>query len=299
MPGVTAAGFASFLPMSSFRGGIWPVPVKGDANADVGDSQRHTTAAGLRYVTPGFFEAMGTRITRGRNIAATDTRDRPFVAVVSESFGEAVLAESRSDRAALHIRVRRARGRGRGRRRALPRPGAGERAAGVSVIAAGRRRQHRVLRAEVSGHSHARRAVGARAGGSRCDPARRPEAPDYRAADAHDPGGSRNRHAHGAGSSARNLCRHRVRAGRSRHSRPAVVRRVAAHAGDWRAQGTRRAVGRHPVDGGASAACCWPPRASCPASSSRTSPAAAWRRSSPASSLPTRRRSPPPSVSRC
>ena len=33
LPGVTAAGFVSFLPMSSFRGGIWPVAVKGDAEA--------------------------------------------------------------------------------------------------------------------------------------------------------------------------------------------------------------------------------------------------------------------------
>jgi hypothetical protein len=58
MPGVTAAGFASFLPMSSFRGGIWPVLVKGDANAS-SEIRGANNSAGLRYVTPGFFEAMG------------------------------------------------------------------------------------------------------------------------------------------------------------------------------------------------------------------------------------------------
>jgi predicted permease len=83
MPGVVAAGFIGSLPMSSFRGGIWPVTVKGEDSADV---RTVANAAALRYVTPGFFQAMGTPIRRGRDIIAADTRDRPFVAVVSESF---------------------------------------------------------------------------------------------------------------------------------------------------------------------------------------------------------------------
>ena len=83
MPGVVAAGFIGSLPMSSFRGGIWPVTVKGEGSADV---RTAANAAALRYVTPGFFQAMGTPIRRGRDIVAADTRDRPFVAVVSESF---------------------------------------------------------------------------------------------------------------------------------------------------------------------------------------------------------------------
>ena len=45
LPGVTSAGFVSFLPMSSFRGGIWPVAVKGDAEAGRGRSQRNNTVA--------------------------------------------------------------------------------------------------------------------------------------------------------------------------------------------------------------------------------------------------------------
>jgi predicted permease len=85
IPGVTAAGFVSFTPMSSFRGGIWPVSVKGDAEANDG-VRSATNVAAIRYVTPGYFDAMGMRITRGRDISASDTNDRQAVAVVSESF---------------------------------------------------------------------------------------------------------------------------------------------------------------------------------------------------------------------
>jgi putative ABC transport system permease protein len=85
LPGVKSAGFVSYLPISSFRGGIWPVSVKGDAEAGQ-DVRSATNVASIRYVTPGYFEAMATPITRGRDLSRSDTQDRPFVAVVSESF---------------------------------------------------------------------------------------------------------------------------------------------------------------------------------------------------------------------
>jgi predicted permease len=85
MPGVTSAGYVSFLPMSTFRGGIWPVSVKGDAESDA-DIRSANNVAGLRYVTSGFFGAMGIPVVRGRDISVSDTRERQFVAVVSESF---------------------------------------------------------------------------------------------------------------------------------------------------------------------------------------------------------------------
>ena len=85
LPGVTSAGYVSFLPISSFRGGIWPVSVKGDVNA--GDTTRsQNNVASIRYVTPGFFETIGVPVTRGRDIRESDSQDRQFVAVVSESF---------------------------------------------------------------------------------------------------------------------------------------------------------------------------------------------------------------------
>ncbi len=83
LPGVTSAGFVSFLPMSSFRGGIWPVAIPGEATSDVRGAD---TVATIRYATPGYFQALGIPIKRGRDLSDGDNRDRQFVAVVSESF---------------------------------------------------------------------------------------------------------------------------------------------------------------------------------------------------------------------
>jgi putative ABC transport system permease protein len=85
LPGVTAAGYVSYLPMSTFRGGIWPVSVPGDAESATGVRSANNVAS-LRFVTPGFFEALGIPLKRGRDIATADTQKRQFVAVVSESF---------------------------------------------------------------------------------------------------------------------------------------------------------------------------------------------------------------------
>jgi predicted permease len=85
LPGVRSAGFVSFMPMSSFRGGMWPVSVKGDVEAGQEVRSARNVAA-IRYVTPGYFDALSIPIKRGRDISDSDNRDRPFVAVVSESF---------------------------------------------------------------------------------------------------------------------------------------------------------------------------------------------------------------------
>jgi putative ABC transport system permease protein len=85
LPGVKAAGFISFLPISSFRGGIWPVKVAGDTTPGMGPRDANNTAA-LRYATPGYFAALAIPLLRGRDIADGDTQQRPFIAVVSASF---------------------------------------------------------------------------------------------------------------------------------------------------------------------------------------------------------------------
>jgi predicted permease len=85
LPGVTSAAFISFLPISNFRGGMWPVSVKGDADESSGIRTARNVAA-IRYVTPGFFRTLGIALKGGRDIGEADTADRPFVAVVSESF---------------------------------------------------------------------------------------------------------------------------------------------------------------------------------------------------------------------
>lgn len=79
LPGVTDAGYISFLPLR-MRGGIWAVTAKGDS-AD--PTQKR--AASLRFVTPGFFAAMGIPIRLGRDVTDSDTLRAPHVAVVSES----------------------------------------------------------------------------------------------------------------------------------------------------------------------------------------------------------------------
>lgn len=85
LPGVKSAAFISFLPISSFRGGIWPVSVNGDV--DGGQEMRGANnVAAMRYVTPGYFDTLAIPLMRGRDISAADSRDRQYVAVVSESF---------------------------------------------------------------------------------------------------------------------------------------------------------------------------------------------------------------------
>ncbi len=77
LPGVRAAAAISFRPMGDFRGGIWPVLLPGEEPA------RHAVA---RFVTPGYFDAMGIPLLHGRDISAADGPSAPRVAVVSESF---------------------------------------------------------------------------------------------------------------------------------------------------------------------------------------------------------------------
>ena len=82
LPGVKSAGYISFLPMV-MRGGIWPVSVNGEVNI-----QRSTNTASLRYITPGIFQTLDIPLHAGRDVYEADTADKPFVAVVSESFAK-------------------------------------------------------------------------------------------------------------------------------------------------------------------------------------------------------------------
>ena len=89
LPGVRSASYISFLPMT-FRGGIWEVlSTTADASSPGGFlplDAAHKFSASIRYVTPRFFETVGTPILKGRDVTAADTMQSPFVAVVSESF---------------------------------------------------------------------------------------------------------------------------------------------------------------------------------------------------------------------
>jgi predicted permease len=80
LPGVRSAAYVTGLPMSH-RGGIWPVSLTGE---EVLPDERNM--ASLRYLTPRYFATLGIPLRRGRDVAESDTREQPFVAVVSESF---------------------------------------------------------------------------------------------------------------------------------------------------------------------------------------------------------------------
>jgi putative ABC transport system permease protein len=80
LPVVQSAGFTSFLPIV-LRGGIWAVDIAGKNQQP---SENHT--ASMRFVTPGYFPAMGIPLKRGRGVEESDGATALPVAVVSESF---------------------------------------------------------------------------------------------------------------------------------------------------------------------------------------------------------------------
>jgi putative ABC transport system permease protein len=90
LPGVAAVGFASHLPMAGRDGtGGGPVEVEG---------QQLTAAATppdrrYKFVAPGYFAAMGTRLIAGRDVSWSDLEAGGRVAVISENFARELAAE--------------------------------------------------------------------------------------------------------------------------------------------------------------------------------------------------------------
>jgi putative ABC transport system permease protein len=80
LPSVSNAAYTSYLPIV-MGGGIWPVEVEG-----LQRSRSGSETASLRFVTPGYFATLGIPIRQGRDVTESDTREQPYVAVVSESF---------------------------------------------------------------------------------------------------------------------------------------------------------------------------------------------------------------------
>jgi predicted permease len=79
LPGVESAAYTSGLPMV-LTGGITRITIGGEAER-FDDSQN----ASLRIVSPQFFSTLKIPIRLGRDLSESDARDRPLVAVVSES----------------------------------------------------------------------------------------------------------------------------------------------------------------------------------------------------------------------
>ena len=80
LPGVQSAAYISFLPMV-LRGGVQPYTVDGHPF-----QPSEFRNAYVRFVTPGFFETLRIPLLRGRDVGESDTIEKPFVCIVSESF---------------------------------------------------------------------------------------------------------------------------------------------------------------------------------------------------------------------
>jgi predicted permease len=82
IPGVSAAGTLSKLP---FTGGIRGIPVFPPGTTEF--SLNNSVLEPYRFtISPGYLEAAGTRLLRGRDVSWRDTTNAPFVAIVNETF---------------------------------------------------------------------------------------------------------------------------------------------------------------------------------------------------------------------
>ncbi|MGD8277880.1 MAG: ABC transporter permease, partial [Gemmatimonadota bacterium] len=78
LPGVQAAGASSVLPMQGNTGTYYSIP------AEAPPEPGHEPSASLRYVTPGYFQALDIRLDAGRPFLASDRRDAPPVVLINE-----------------------------------------------------------------------------------------------------------------------------------------------------------------------------------------------------------------------
>jgi predicted permease len=89
IPGVASAGFTQNLPLEMFASNTNSVEVEGQT-LPVGDT---LPARRNKYVSPGYFEAMGTRIIAGRDITWSDIETGGGVTLISEDFARELAAE--------------------------------------------------------------------------------------------------------------------------------------------------------------------------------------------------------------
>jgi putative ABC transport system permease protein len=82
LPGVESAGFTMGLPMV-ITGLITGVEIPGRPVQNY-----RTGGVSHRWITSGYFRTLGIPLHRGRDVEDADARDRPWVAVVSTSFGD-------------------------------------------------------------------------------------------------------------------------------------------------------------------------------------------------------------------
>jgi predicted permease len=97
LPGVTSAGFASDVPID-FPGMGINLAVDGQISAAGG-----VPPTSIKFVSPGYFETMGTRMLAGRGVTWSDIEAGGRVAVISEDYARELATEPA---AALGLRLR-------------------------------------------------------------------------------------------------------------------------------------------------------------------------------------------------
>jgi predicted permease len=90
IPGVTAAGtVVNFAPLSG--AGMSGIPIYRPGTADMSLSNQ-VLGSRVYPVSPGYFQAAGTRLLTGRNLTWNDDAHKPRVAVVNQTFARKMFA---------------------------------------------------------------------------------------------------------------------------------------------------------------------------------------------------------------
>lgn len=82
LPGVKAAGAIDNLPLQG--GSNQPFSISGQPLKPLSEQPE----VAVRVITPGYLEAMGIRLYRGRTVTNADTGDSPYVVVISRSLAQ-------------------------------------------------------------------------------------------------------------------------------------------------------------------------------------------------------------------
>jgi len=90
IPGVTAVGAVSRTPMT---GGLFGIPIFPPGTTEF--KLKNSVLAAYRFtMSPGYLEAAGTRLLRGRDFSWHDTTETPYVAIVNETFARKMWRET-------------------------------------------------------------------------------------------------------------------------------------------------------------------------------------------------------------
>ena len=94
MPGIQVAAVSSGLPLTAIGNLTDAVYLEGKPEPRPGE----IPIANMYTITPGYLQAMHTRLMAGRDLDQRDKQDAPLVALVNETFVRRLLAGARSHR---------------------------------------------------------------------------------------------------------------------------------------------------------------------------------------------------------